>query len=98
MKLAYGEVNDGMAVESKSVSGRIFDCFNILFLILLLVVTLYPFVYVLFASFSLPARFLKHDFVILLKPLGFLSACFPKCNDCPRFFQFRFLCRSWLRH
>ena len=94
MKLAYGEVNDGMAVESKSVSGRIFDCFNILFLILLLVVTLYPFVYVLFASFSLPARFLKHAWL----SIGNLSACFPKCNDCPRFFQFRFLCRSWLRH
>lgn len=60
-----------MVVESKSISGRIFDCINTLFLIFLVIVTLYPFIYVLFASFSMPARFLKHDFIILLKPLGF---------------------------
>jgi putative aldouronate transport system permease protein len=70
MKQAYGEVNN-MVVESKSVSGRIFDIINTLFLVLLMIVTLYPFIYVLFASFSIPARFLKHDFTILYKPLGF---------------------------
>ncbi|TDL48241.1 carbohydrate ABC transporter permease [Paenibacillus dendritiformis] len=38
-----------------SLGERIFEVFNILFLILLCLVTLYPFVYVLFASLSEPA-------------------------------------------
>ena len=38
-----------------SLSERIFEVFNILFLILLCLVTLYPFIYVLFASLSEPA-------------------------------------------
>lgn len=37
-----------------SLGERIFECFNILFMICLCLVTLYPFVYVLFASFSDP--------------------------------------------
>ncbi|CAH8712769.1 carbohydrate ABC transporter permease [Paenibacillus thiaminolyticus] len=38
-----------------SLGERIFEVFNILFLILLCLVTLYPFIYVLFASLSEPA-------------------------------------------
>lgn len=38
-----------------SLGERIFELFNILFLILLCLVTLYPFIYVLFASLSEPA-------------------------------------------
>jgi len=58
-------------IENKSLGEKIFDVCNYTFLILLGVVTLYPMLYVLFASVSLPGRFLKKDFIILWKPLGF---------------------------
>ena len=58
-------------VENRSLSEKIFDVCNYAFLIILGLVTLYPMLYVLFASFSLPGRFLKKDFVILWRPLGF---------------------------
>lgn len=42
-------------MNNMSLGERIFEVFNILFLILLCLVTLYPFIYVLFASLSEPA-------------------------------------------
>lgn len=42
-------------VNKLSLGERIFECFNILFMICLCLVTLYPFVYVLFASLSDPS-------------------------------------------
>ncbi len=54
----------------KSPSQRAFDAFNILFMILMMLITLYPFLYVLFGSLSMPAEFSKHTGV-LLSPQGF---------------------------
>ena len=47
-----------------------FDAVNDIILWFLVIVTIYPFLYVLFASFSDPARFASHS-GLLLKPLGF---------------------------
>ena len=47
-----------------------FDVVNTVLLLLIVVVTIYPFLYVLFASFSDPARFASHT-GLLLRPLGF---------------------------
>ncbi|MCM3786141.1 carbohydrate ABC transporter permease [Neobacillus mesonae] len=49
---------------------RIFDLVNYMILILLVIATLYPLLYVLFASFSDAARLLAND-GILFRPLGF---------------------------
>jgi len=57
-----------MIKESK---GRIvFNIFNILILSLLAIVTIYPFLHVLFASFSDPIKFASYN-GIMLKPVGF---------------------------
>lgn len=55
---------------SKSVSEVLFDSANVILLCLLSIVTLYPFLYVLFASISTPAEFVQHR-GILLWPKGF---------------------------
>ncbi|ANA82262.1 binding-protein-dependent transport systems inner membrane component [Paenibacillus vortex V453] len=55
---------------SKSISEVIFDAANVILLCLLSIVTLYPFLYVLFASISTPAEFVQHR-GILLWPKGF---------------------------
>lgn len=47
-----------------------FQIFNGIFLTLLMIVCLYPFLYVVFASFSEPWELVKHK-GILLRPLGF---------------------------
>jgi putative aldouronate transport system permease protein len=49
---------------------RVFDVFNIFFMIIVMVVTLYPLIHVLFASISDGAELMKHQ-GILIKPLGF---------------------------
>ena len=54
----------------KSPSQRLFDAFNVLFMIFMMLITLYPFLYVLFGSLSMPAQFSKHTGV-LLAPQGF---------------------------
>jgi putative aldouronate transport system permease protein len=53
-----------------SMGSKVFDLINILFMLFLVVITLYPFLYVLFASFSEPLRLFAHS-GILLSPLGF---------------------------
>lgn len=53
-----------------SLGEQIFRVFNILFLTLLMVVTIYPILYVAFASFSEPALMMAHK-GILWRPLGF---------------------------
>ncbi len=53
-----------------SVSSKIFDVCNVIFMFLLMIVTVYPFLYVLFASFSDPLKLLAHS-GILLGPTGF---------------------------
>jgi putative aldouronate transport system permease protein len=54
----------------KSAPSRVFDTFNVLFLLFLMLITLYPLLYVLFASVSDPVRFMGHSGP-LLRPLGF---------------------------
>ncbi|ACT04455.1 binding-protein-dependent transport systems inner membrane component [Paenibacillus sp. JDR-2] len=49
---------------------QIFDVANTLLMLILVVITLYPFLYVLFASFSNPADLIQHR-GLLLAPAGF---------------------------
>lgn len=55
---------------TRSVSEVLFDSANVILLCLLSLITLYPFLYVLFASISTPAEFVQHR-GILLWPKGF---------------------------
>jgi putative aldouronate transport system permease protein len=54
----------------KSPAGRVFDACNVLFMLGMMTATLYPFIYVLFASLSDPVRLVSHT-GLLLRPLGF---------------------------
>ena len=60
-----------------SVSRIIFNIFNYSFMVLLAVCTLYPMVYIVFASFSEPLRFMGHT-GLLFGPLGFSLASYAK--------------------
>ena len=53
-----------------STGRKVFNAFNILFMIILMILTLYPFLYVLFASLSEPLKLYSHT-GLLLHPLGF---------------------------
>ena len=53
-----------------SLGDRVFDTSNALLMLALMVVTLYPFLYVLFASFSDPAELIDHRGLLLI-PAGF---------------------------
>lgn len=54
----------------RSFGEKCFDKFNIVFMIILMLITIYPMIYVLFASISDPIRLMVHDGA-LWKPLGF---------------------------
>jgi putative aldouronate transport system permease protein len=54
----------------KSAASHVFDSFNVLFLLFMVIITLYPFLYVVFASISNPVRLMGHS-GLLLRPLGF---------------------------
>lgn len=54
----------------KSIGSRIFDFLNTIFLIIFSIITIYPFIYVMFASFSDPSRLMAHRGALLF-PLGF---------------------------
>lgn len=56
-------------VIKKTVSQRVFDIFNFLFMFLLIVITVYPLLYVVFASFSDPKLLMGHT-GFLFSPLG----------------------------
>ncbi len=71
----YGKANNCLMKErtvnmKKSVGGRVFETVNALFMCFMILIMLYPLLYVLFASFSEPASFMMHRGV-LLKPAGF---------------------------
>lgn len=57
-------------VQRRSMGEHIFGVCNISFLIILTLVTLYPFLYVIFASVSNPSLLASHS-GLLLSPLGF---------------------------
>lgn len=50
---------------------RAFDIVNNVLLFIVMIVTLYPLLYVLFVSFSVPAKYMRFTGSILLRPLGF---------------------------
>jgi putative aldouronate transport system permease protein len=54
----------------KTLGEHFFDIFNIVFMLFMILITLYPFVFVLMASLSEPIEFLAHRGV-LLAPVGF---------------------------
>jgi putative aldouronate transport system permease protein len=54
----------------KNIGEYTFDLFNMLMMILLMLVTLYPFLYIIFASLSNPANLLQHRGLLFL-PAGF---------------------------
>ncbi|WP_055669211.1 carbohydrate ABC transporter permease [Desnuesiella massiliensis] len=54
----------------RSLGEKVFDTANIIFMILLMIICIYPLLYVLFASLSDPYELMKHR-GLLLKPLGF---------------------------
>ncbi len=60
-------------VIKKSISGRIFDLFNSVFLILLIIICIYPMYYVAMASFSDGSELLMHSGLIF-RPRGFSLA------------------------
>lgn len=49
----------------RTISERIFNIFNIIFMLCLVVVTLYPFLYVLFCSFSEGSQLIQHKGLLL---------------------------------
>ena len=61
-------------VESRKLSEKLIDAIIVFLMIVIILITIYPMVYVLFASFSDGTRIMKHT-GILIAPLGFdLSA------------------------
>lgn len=56
-------------VEKRSAGERVFDALNVMLMIFIIIVTLYPFLYVVFASLSDPASMVAHS-GILLGPVG----------------------------
>lgn len=57
-------------MNKRTISGTIFNICNIIFMVLLACVMLYPMLHVLFASLSDSTRVMQHS-GLLLKPLGF---------------------------
>ncbi len=64
-----------MRIYKKTIGEHVFDNFNRIFMIFMMIITLYPFMYVVFASFSVPQEFLAHSGV-LLRPLGFSTSSY----------------------
>lgn len=56
--------------NKETVGSKIFNMCNALFMIIMMVITFYPMLYVVFASFSVPSKFTSHA-GILLRPAGF---------------------------
>ncbi len=59
----------------QSYGERIFNYFNILFMLFAMMLTLYPMLYILFASLSKPNDFMMHE-GLLYGPIGFSLASF----------------------
>ncbi|WP_166243068.1 carbohydrate ABC transporter permease [Paenibacillus turpanensis] len=59
----------------RSLGDKIFDACNVLLLCGLMLVTLYPFLYVVFASLSVPSELVKHS-GILWRPQGFFTEAY----------------------
>ena len=66
-------------VEKKTGLDWVLDTLNTLLLVAIGLVCLYPFWYVVCASFSDANEFLRHDFTLLLKPLKFSLEAYRYC-------------------
>lgn len=64
-------------MKSRKIGGKAFDVFNYALLAIVAFVTLYPFLYVIFASLSDPLRLMGNS-APLWKPLGFSLAAYKK--------------------
>lgn len=64
-----------MKNNSYSIGERTFNFFNYSFMCIMIIIMLYPMLFVLFASFSEPGQLLMHR-GILLKPLGFTTGAY----------------------
>ena len=60
----------------RSNGEKSFDAFNVVLMLLIIVITVYPILYVVFASFSSPALFVRNTSVVLWRPLGFSLASY----------------------
>jgi len=56
-------------IQNKSIPERIFDMFNMVFLLVIMIITLYPLIYVVIASFSSPSAIYQSK-GLLLYPLN----------------------------
>lgn len=64
-----------MNIIKKKLSEKIFDYFNAIIMMILCITFVYPLLYIIFASFSDPARLSLHR-GLLTAPLGFTTQCY----------------------
>ena len=64
-------------VIKKTPQRRIFEICNAIFMLFMILVTLYPMLYIIMASFSEPLEFLAHR-GLLFRPLGFSTLAYEK--------------------
>ena len=60
----------------QSMGEQIFDIVNGLIMVVLVIITLYPLLYVLFVSFSVPGEYMRYGGNLLWRPLGFSLASY----------------------
>jgi ABC-type glycerol-3-phosphate transport system permease component len=72
--MGYGRERGNMAIK-KSIPEKIFSIFNTLFMILIMIIMLYPVWYCLVCSISRPSLLMSHRGLLLL-PLGFNIASY----------------------
>lgn len=73
-------------LEKKTIGDRIFDAVNSLLLTSLMIMTLYPFLYVIFSSFSESNKLMAQT-GLLLKPAGFSLASYEAVFQNPMIFS-----------
>ena len=64
-------------VIKKTPQRRIFEICNAIFMVFMILITLYPMIYIVMASFSEPLEFLAHR-GLLFRPLGFSTLAYEK--------------------
>lgn len=84
MKRAYGK--EDFMIKNKSISERVFDSLNSVVMVLLMVICLYPLLYVAFASISEGTQLIKHS-GLLLKPLGLNLSSYKMVFENPMIIQ-----------
>ena len=67
----------------RSTGENVFGVFNVAFMVFMCVITLYPFLYVIFASISAPAKLMAHS-GLLFGPKGFSTAAYTAVLNNPR--------------